>query len=270
MNNGTAAIHIALLGFSDFERDTLGACFRLATGRSPHYELVLRLADSDFVVADADHSASLQLVVATECQAQTLFIGTRAPAGAGAWMRRPIEPTQVMRGLDALVGRAQALLQAPVQTSLQAPSAPAAPALPAHAVPAAQPSPSALLVDDSEVALRHLQTRLQPWGLVSDCAHSSGEAMQKLTQRDYEFVFLDVDLGPDSEMSGLTLCQHIKRHHSEVSALGSTVFMVSAHRTDSDRVRGALAGCDGYLGKPLQDQDLRRLLLRHGLQAPAA
>jgi DNA-binding response OmpR family regulator len=32
--------------------------------------------------------------------------------------------------------------------------------------------------------------------------------------------------------------------------------MVSAHATQTDRVRGSLAGCDAYLGKPLQPKDL--------------
>jgi DNA-binding response OmpR family regulator len=32
--------------------------------------------------------------------------------------------------------------------------------------------------------------------------------------------------------------------------------MVSAHATQTDRVRGSLAGCDAYLGKPLQPSDL--------------
>jgi hypothetical protein len=29
-----------------------------------------------------------------------------------------------------------------------------------------------------------------------------------------------------------------------------------------------LAGCDAYLGKPLDEVDLQRLLLRQGLKAP--
>ena len=37
-----------------------------------------------------------------------------------------------------------------------------------------------------------------------------------------------------------------------------------------DRVRGGLAGCDGYLGKPLDEVELQRMLLRHGLKPRAA
>jgi CheY-like chemotaxis protein len=165
---------------------------------------------------------------------------------------------------------------APVPTAADAtpparprPRKPAAPApAPAPAPAVVMPPPSALLVDDSEVALRFLETRLQRWGMQIDRASSSRKAIELLAQRDYDFVFVDLELGEDSELDGLSLCQHIKRHQGEGAALGSSVFIVSAHQTELDRVRGALAGCDAYLGKPLQDIDLRRLLIRHGLEPP--
>ena len=300
---------IALLGFSDFERKTLASCFRLAPHRNPRYELVQMLTDADFVVADADHAPSVQLVVATERLDESVFIGAQAPVGATAWMARPIDPTHVMRELDALVG----------VTSVAAPPAPAtvtatltarAPAAamkeatgaafvpgpaidgpapapqpprrrrqalaPASAQPALPlspppppPPPRALLVDDSEIALRFLESRLQRWGMVTDRAATSAKAIELLARRDYDFVFLDMELGPGSDMDGLALCQHIKRNQSAGAAIGSSVFIVSAHQSELDRVRGSLAGCDAYRGKPLQEVDLRRLLLRHGLKPPA-
>jgi CheY-like chemotaxis protein len=125
-------------------------------------------------------------------------------------------------------------------------------------------------VDDSEIALRFLQTRLEPWGLQIDRASGSDRALQLLAERSYDFVFLDMELGEGSDLDGLTLCQHIKRHHGsgEGAALVTSVIMVSAHHSELDRVRGTLAGCDAFLGKPLQEAELRRLLLRQGLEPP--
>jgi DNA-binding response OmpR family regulator len=120
-------------------------------------------------------------------------------------------------------------------------------------------------VDDSALALRFLASRLQPWGLAVECVSSSGKAVERLAQRDYDFVFIDVELGAESELDGLALCQHIKRHHP---LAGSLLVMVSAHHSELDRVRGTLAGCDAYLGKPLQAAELERLLLRQGLKPP--
>lgn len=247
---------VALLGFSPFERSTIATYFRLAAQRQPSYALVAAGDDSDFILADADHAASVQLVLATERLGETVFIGSQAPADAVAWRMRPIDPMHVMRELDAMLlqregGGAQAAANGPAVQ-------PAAP-------PTPPPGPAALLVDDSALALRFLASRLQPWGLAVECVSSSGKAVERLAQRDYDFVFIDVELGAESELDGLALCQHIKRHHP---LAGSLLVMVSAHHSELDRVRGTLAGCDAYLGKPLQAAELERLLLRQGLKPP--
>lgn len=246
---------VALLGFSDFERSTLASYFRLAARRSPSYLLVPTGDESDFILADADHAPSVQLVLATDRLGQTVFVGSQAPAGAVAWMMRPIDPLHVMRELDAM--RLPAVPGAAVEPA------------PASSTPSSPPAPaaSALLVDDSPIALRFLASRLQPWGLAVETAGNSGKAIERLAQHNYDFVFLDVELGPDSELDGLALCQHIKRHHP---LAGSMLVMVSAHHSELDRVRGTLAGCDAYLGKPLQAAELERLLVRHGLKPPSA
>lgn len=255
---------VALLGFSPFERSTLATCFRLATQRDPRFELVSARDDSEFILADADHAASVQLVLATERLGETVFIGSQAPAGAVAWMMRPIDPLHVMRELDAM------LLLRTAGGEAAAPRGAAARPAPATQPPAPPPSapaPAALLVDDSALALRFLASRLQPWGLAVECVSSSGKAVERLAQRNYDFVFIDVELGAESELDGLALCQHVKRHHA---LAGSMLVMVSAHHSELDRVRGTLAGCDAYLGKPLQAAELERLLLRQGLKPPPA
>jgi len=249
---------VALLGFSPFERSTLATYFRLAAPRSPSYALVSAGHESDFLLADADHAGSVQLVLATERLGETVFVGSLAPAGAVAWMMRPIDPLHVMRELDAM------LLQ---RADPAAAKRSAVPPAPAEQPPAPPPGPAALLVDDSALALHFLASRLQPWGLAVECVSSSGQAVERLAQRNYDFVFIDVELGAESELDGLALCQHIKRHHP---LAGSMLVMVSAHHSELDRVRGTLAGCDAYLGKPLQAAELDRFLLRQGLKPPPA
>lgn len=365
-----APYRVALLGFSPFERNTLASCFRLATHRSPSYTLVQMMAEPDFLVADADHDPSVQLALAEEMLALTVFIGVQAPAGATAWMQRPIDPLHVMRELDAMVSlllarheaQAQALHDDPPQASPAAaheaepptrtphgqrtlllprrerrhsfieeafvdtpasagmaplqvhtdlpvevpadvpaevpadvpvvipaavraelpPPTAEAPvlALPAaadastlafpprhEAAPTTLPPPCALLVDDSELARHFLARLLEPWGVVCDQSPTSHQALQRLEQRDYDFIFLDLELGDGSAQDGLALCQQIKRRHTHVHAALATVVMVSAHHSESDRVRGTLAGCDAYLGKPLKLDELHALLQRQGLKA---
>ena len=110
----------------------------------------------------------------------------------------------------------------------------------------------ALLVDDSEIALKFLELKLGELGLRSRGVTDSDAALAQLAHHDFNYVFLDVELGPASKLDGLALCRHIKRRSSRPPV----VAMVSAHATQTDRVRGSLAGCDAYLGKPLQPKDL--------------
>src|SRR5688572_31211529 len=94
---------VALQGFSPFERSALSSFFRLAAERTPSYEQVERLDRCDFVIADADHDASLQSVLTAGRAHDTVFVGARAPQGAMAWLPRPIDPMHIVRELDSLV-----------------------------------------------------------------------------------------------------------------------------------------------------------------------
>ena len=252
---------VALLGFSEVERRMLASCLRPAAARDRAYELSPVLDESDFLLADADHAPSVQLVAATERLGETVFIGSRAPTDAVAWTARPIDPARVRRELDALVPPAA---PAPTRACSSATGAEVPPSAP-PARRAAPGPPSALLVDGSAAALDLLSSRLRPWGLAVECVLNSSQAIERLAGRSYDFVFIDVELAGDSDLDGLSLCQHIKRSHPRPA---SSVVMVSAQQSELGRVRGALAGCDAYLGKPPQEAELARLLLRQGLQAP--
>lgn len=267
-----AAVRVALLGFSHFERAALSSCLRLAGGRVPRYEQVIDPAQAELLVADGDHAPSLQLVLVTERLADTVFIGAQPPEDARAWMARPIDPLHVMRELDAMVAQrattqgAATLLPAPGPTA-----APAAAAPESARGPAAKPVRHALLVDDSAIAALFLQKCLQAFGLhITTAAHSS-RATLLMSQQRFDFIFLDVELGDDSPLDGLTLCQQIRRRAVPAGEPPPVVVMVTAHQRELDRVRGTLAGCDAYLAKPVKQAELDQLMRRHGVEpAPPA
>lgn len=269
-----AVRRVSLLGLHPDERQAIAACLNPGGQGAVCYELSPLLNEADVLIANAHDAPSVQLVVATERLAATLFVGSAAPPGAVACISRPIDIHSLLSELDFLVaasrGLAAARLQAVAASKWKGDerrSQVARAAAEAAAVAAPQgPAPTALLVDDSEIALRYLETRLQRWGLVMDRALSSGRAIELMAQRHYNFVFLDVELGATSHLDGLALCQHIKRQQRR-AAIASVVFLVSAHANEIDRVRGNLAGCDAYLSKPLDEVALRRLLMRHGLKA---
>jgi CheY-like chemotaxis protein len=232
--------------------------------RTPAYEQAAGLADSRFVVADADFPEVVDQVLAADLLAQTVFVGAHAPAGAAAWMMRPIDALHVLRELDLLVSR-QGLASATTMEPYALPKAPppsadalAAPAPPDGTERRGRRPPrgaarDALLIDDSEIALRLLEVKLQRLGLATRKAFNSQQALRQLADGAPAFVFVDVDLGPGSEIDGLALCQRIRRLPPRAGDEMPVIVLVSANHSEIDRVRGALAGCDGFLGKPLDD-----------------
>ncbi|HOL36757.1 MAG TPA: response regulator, partial [Rubrivivax sp.] len=123
----------------------------------------------------------------------------------------------------------------------------------------------ALIIDDSEVAQRFLRSRLQAYRLVADCVANSQQALERLRQSAYAFVFVDLELGPASPYDGLGLCRKIKQEFA-TGASPPQIVVVTAHHGELDRVRATLAGADAFLGKPLDEVALERILVRQGLR----
>lgn len=228
-----------LLGFSAFERSTLASCVRLAATREPGYVLAADPDAADFLVVDADDVDAVLSASASGRIGDAAFVGRHAPDGAAAWMPRPLDALLLLRELDAIVAMRGAAAPADRRRFM----------------------PHALIVDDSEVATRYLAGRLQRLGLPSIAAQTSSQALERLARQRFEFVFVDVELGDASELDGLALCRRLRREPSP-GARGAVLVLVSAHHGEIDRVRGALAGADAYLGKPLDDDELTRLVSR--------
>ena len=297
-------IPVAILGFSAFDRKALASYFQLSGRSLPRYVHVLNADLADLVIADADEAGVLELLQTLGRVQDALFIGALAPPEAAAWMMRPIDQTQVLRELDALMAQrdnpASQPLPLPLPSSLgqgalrtigtlELPGLPTrradddAPPPRRHpaqldprearrreleALRRPQVMPRALLVDDSEVALHFLKRQLLAYGVEADLARHSERALDLLTHHAYGLVFLDVDLGPQSRTDGLTLCHQIRYRLHHPGGRAPMVVMVSAFHDPVDQVRGTLAGAEAYLGKPLDLPALDRLLGRQGLYRP--
>ena len=265
---------VALQGFSEFERGALASFFRLAAQRTPSYVQVDGADLSDFVIADADHDTSLQTVLAAGRQHDTVFVGARAPRGAMAWLPRPIDPVHIVRELDSMVEQRQSGPD-PLDAAL------AAPALASGAAPGPAPSqgsrwatstlggldaataatgPDVLVAEDSAIARRFLQMRLQRLGYKVHLASDGDAVMEMVKRQSFTLIFLDVVLGPPGSLDGLKICQQLKHHPRFAGEAGPKIVMVTGLSGAVDRVRGSLAGCDAYLTKPLLDADFMHAL----------
>lgn len=244
---------VALQGFSAFERASLSSFFRLAQERSPAYVQAAQLGESDFIIADGDSATDVAAVREANRLQDTVFIGAHPPAGAVACLPRPIAPTHIVRELDQLLElRLSSLDDPPHAAHSDWMSSTPGDLLDGFD----HPAKDVLVVDDSRIALRFLQVRLQGLGYRVHLARDAEQALQRLATQSFSLVFLDVVLGPPGSMDGLALCQHIKQRAQHPGDIAPRVLLVTGQGSAMDRVRGDLAGCDAYLTKPLMEDTL--------------
>ena len=271
------AVAVAFEGFSEFERTALASFFRLAEQRAPGaahaYSPVGDATHADWLIVDADDAGAIDVTRRAGRLRDTVFVGTQAPAGALAWLPRPIDPLHIVRALDGLVqqrrrgplGNADsadvavtanfsAPLPASVDLLLQdigetlGATTPFAP----RVATAGGGGRAVLVVDDSAIARRFLAQRLERFGYRVHLADSGEQALALLEQQTFAIAFVDITLAPQQPngIDGLEVCQAIKEG-CEPGGAGTAVVLVTGQSSATARVQGALAGCDAFLTKPL-------------------
>ena len=279
--NVCAAVPIAIQSFSPFERTALASFFRLAEQHTPAYVLVEDAAQATLLIVDADDAAAIDAARLDGRLRDAVFVGTRAPAGALAWLPRPITPMHIVRALDALLRRRSAAPDAVAASSLVGrPAGPAAnvdvlltdlgepidaatriaPMLPQ----AGGAGRSVLVLDDSAIARRFLARRLEHFGYRVQLAADGEEALAWFDRQAFVIAFVDITLGASEadRIDGLRVCQAIKQRRQPdgvggIDGLdgdrgsGTAVVIVTGQASATARVQGSLAGCDAFLTKPL-------------------
>jgi CheY-like chemotaxis protein len=108
---------------------------------------------------------------------------------------------------------------------------------------------SALAVDDSPTVRAQLVSIITRLGMQCDTAESAAVALQKMQSNSYDILYVDVVM-PD--MNGYELTKTVKRDRTKKNL---PVIILTSQSSPFDRARGALAGCDTYLVKPV---DIKR------------
>jgi len=201
---------------------------------------------------------------------------------------KPLSPSALSAAVAPSTSSTRANLRVVQNTSPLAASLPAAakiadapmnpPMAPAAAAPVAAPLPPpapvapvssaptprheehnfrVLAVDDSPLMRTFLQNKLQPYGISPEFASSGEEALFKISKQHFDMIFLDVML---PGMDGYDVCKMIKKNKD--NNLMKVVMLTSKDKT-FDKIRGTMAGCDGYLTKPVDELKLRAIIEKH-------
>lgn len=111
-----------------------------------------------------------------------------------------------------------------------------------------------LVVDDSLSVRTQMDLCLRLNDMSVDLAEDAEEALDLIEKRSYDVIFLDVVL---PEMDGYKVCKLIK---SNAETRSIPIVMLTGKSSPFNKVRGVMAGCDRYLTKPVDAEELRTVL----------
>lgn len=98
-----------------------------------------------------------------------------------------------------------------------------------------------LVVDDEKLIVKGIRFSLEQDGMEVDCAYDGEEALEKVKEKDYDIILLDVML---PKLTGFEVCQQIREFSSV------PVVMLTAKGDDMDKILGLEYGADDYITKP--------------------
>ncbi len=103
-----------------------------------------------------------------------------------------------------------------------------------------------------------MPTYIEKMGLQVTIANNGVEAVDLAATNDFDVILMDMQM---PVMDGIEACKILRERGDKTPIIALTANVMQTHRDQFE-----MAGCDGFLGKPFNKDDLRRLLERH-LQA---
>ncbi|MCB5262081.1 MAG: SpoIIE family protein phosphatase [Candidatus Cloacimonetes bacterium] len=109
--------------------------------------------------------------------------------------------------------------------------------------------PAILIVDDDDVIIGIVGSILRKDNYETDFCHRGEEALQKVAEREYDLILLDLHMGEG--LDGYETCRLLHKSSPELP-----VILVTADRDDESVNKGFLAGSSDYIKKPVSKLEL--------------
>ena len=113
-----------------------------------------------------------------------------------------------------------------------------------------------LLVEDGPVNQRLAVLLLEKRGHQVQVANNGKEALEVLKKDRFDLILMDVQM---PEMDGLETTSHI-RQEEQVTGNHIPIIAMTAHAMDGDKARCLEAGMDEYISKPIQAENLYKII----------
>jgi signal transduction histidine kinase/ActR/RegA family two-component response regulator len=114
-----------------------------------------------------------------------------------------------------------------------------------------------LLVEDNRINQMVATRMLAKLGLTYDIANHGGESLQRLAERDYDLILMDMEM---PQMDGPEATRKIRAMESENNNKRIPIIAMTANAMQEDRDNCLASGMDDHLSKPVEMTRLNELL----------
>lgn len=274
---GKKTFQVAMIGISESERNILRNIFKLSQYRNYTYAVAVPGELTDILIVDADDPQSMAewrqakgaagsgSGTSYRSNIPTIMVTKEEPPDSILhYVRRPFVASRVINVLDHLAhkelqGDHERIIGVdPTQKLVAEPVKPVSEVVlktdpPSQAVAVL----TALVVDDSAPVRKQIELELKMFGIHVDTAETGEQAIEYINKNYYNLVFLDVVL---PGIDGYQLCKMFKKDKAKKKI---PVVMLTSKSSPFDRVKGALAGCDTYLTKPVKQETFQKTVKKY-------
>lgn len=108
------------------------------------------------------------------------------------------------------------------------------------------------LIDDNIINLKLAKKKLAPYNFIVDEGYHANKLFELMKNNDYDLLILD-DMMPD--ISGTEAMKRLKE-----TGYSKPIIVLTGNDQPDDRQKYLEDGFDEYLAKPIDEQDLERVL----------
>ncbi|RVU86408.1 response regulator [Leucothrix sargassi] len=232
------SVSICFVGLPLADQATFERVISFCKDRGQNFEVTLNPSQASILVTD-DTESNLKTAHQLQHNNLLLVVSNDKDCTEGdIQMQRPLLVTRVMRTMESL----------PTE-----PAAPKAPEPAEEVTPLSETDYTALVIDDSSAIRKQLEIELRTAGLSCDFAESGEQALEKVQEKEYDLIFLDIMM---PGIDGYQTCGKIRRDSRYKK---TPVVMLSGKTAPLDEVKGVIAGATTYLTKPVKRDQFQRV-----------
>ena len=112
-----------------------------------------------------------------------------------------------------------------------------------------------LVAEDARASQILIRKLLEKYGLEVDIVENGHQAVRKAAESTYDLIFMDMNM---PEMSGYDATQHLREQ-----GYVAPIVALTASAMKGDEEKCIRVGCDAYISKPINRQELLSLLKQY-------